>query len=93
MKAYVLCNRHLYFMAALLRRTLVHYITIRTIQLIKFSNYIEIFDFKSRITNVEITVVQKLSRAVDRKGLYIFPVLIFLLLFVSRQKVNNNLKK
>ena len=41
------------------------------------------------MTNVQATVAQKLNMAVDRNGLYIVPVLTFLLLFVSRQKVNN----
>ena len=44
---------------------------------------------KSRITNVEATVVQHFKIAVRQERAVIVPALTFLLLFVSRQKVNN----
>jgi len=43
---------------------------------------------KSRITYAEATVVQKMNIAMRQERAVIVPALNFLLLFVSRQKVN-----
>jgi len=47
-----------------------------------------VLEFKSRITNVEATVVQKFSSAVPEIGLYIDFGCLFLLLFWTSKKVN-----
>jgi hypothetical protein len=57
-------------------------------EILKGINCHELFGVKSRITNAEATVVQKMSRAIGQEGVVILPALTFLLLFVSRQKVN-----
>jgi hypothetical protein len=48
---------------------------------------------KSRITNVEDTVVQLMHIAVWQERAVFVPALTFLLLFASRQKVNEKLMK
>jgi hypothetical protein len=45
---------------------------------------------KSRITEAEATVVQLVHIAVRQERPVFVPALTFLLLFASRQKVNNN---
>ncbi len=51
--------------------------------------FIKQFASKSRITNAEATVVQLMHIAVRQERAVIVPALTFLLLFASRQKVNN----